>query len=163
MELRDWEALLNRELKKAGFSPTWAKPALAWQVFRRLLAEPLDDDVGTFITGFVDRRRGDLPKYVLRFARHAERDVSNSRLLVLELRTGHAVPMVGRDFHVGHELDDGACFLAMEELLDAAYAEGNFHAGLDNPGPWRAEVYIDDISEVRSRPPTRVSSRRWRP
>jgi hypothetical protein len=140
MTLDEWQALLKQQLKAAGFKMSRAKPALGWDVFRRLLAEPVDGDAGAAVVGEVRPHvwyGGH--RFELQLLRGAE--VSDrGGLVTLNFAIKSHAPLKDVKFVIDQQEEESGPLLSLDEFLERAAAEPQFATVLAHKGKWEAWI-----------------------
>ncbi len=147
MTLAGWEEKLKAELRKEGFSMERPNLALGWEVFRRLLAEPVEDDFGAFVLGRVvhDHLAAVDDVFELRFGREACADGSSWPVISLVMHLRPPDALAAREFSIAQRVDDTSDLIDLDEFLDRCFVDANFNAALTHAGGWMAEVYHENF------------------
>lgn len=128
MKYPELEPRFRKQLASAGFAFERPDPAVAWAVFRRFLAEPLEEDAGAL----VEAGTGSDGTFFFNLVRQ-----SSPGDAFWQLRLDFNCGMTERlkSVRLGSYLGakpDGALF-GLERLQD-------FHAVLAHPGPWQCAL-----------------------
>jgi len=141
MTLNEWEALLKRELKAAGFRMSKPDLPLGWDVFRRLLAEAVEGDAGAAVVGEVRPHvfyGGN--RFELQLLRGAEVSDSAWGLASLNFALKAHTPLADVQFVVEQQPEESGPLLGLDEFLERAEAERQFQTVLAHKGKWEAWI-----------------------
>jgi hypothetical protein len=148
VDVREYETRLGDALDEAGFDREAPDLRLAWEVFRRLLPEPIDDDLGASVEGLVTTdllsERCDRV-FRLRFVREACAETSSWPVISLVINLRPANALASRAFSVTQRIGDTDRLIGLKEFLDRCDANENFAAVLGHKGDWTAGILSEDF------------------